>query len=66
MIKDLKELDKFLRICRKQGVTEIAIEGISVKLGEMTGTPDTSSSEDTQSDELTPEQLMFYAVGGAQ
>lgn len=68
MIKDLKELGKFLRICREQGVTEITLEGISVKLGELKddAPADTQTADDIQTDELTPDQLMFYAAGGAQ
>lgn len=67
MIKDLKELDKFLRICRKQGVTEITVEGISVKLGDLRDNlpGESQASESMDTDELTPEQLMFMAVGGA-
>lgn len=64
MLTDLKELEKFLKICRKQGVTDISFEGISVKLGALpTKTED--SSDEIPTDELTPEQMMFYAVGGA-
>lgn len=66
MLNDLKEFEKFLKICRKQGVTEVTLAGVAVKLGEM---PNKSSaqdeSEEIPTDELSPEQLMFYAVNGA-
>ena len=35
MIPDLKALEKLLKLCRKQGVTEIAYEGLSLKFGEI-------------------------------
>lgn len=67
MISDLKEFEKFLKLCRKQGVTEVTFAGVFVKLGDM---PVKGSADDGDeiipTDELTPEQLMFYAVNGAQ
>lgn len=67
MINDTKELEKFLKICRKQGVIEIRFGGVSVAFGDL---PKKSSepeeSEETQTDELTPEQLAFFSVGGHQ
>jgi hypothetical protein len=35
MINDLKEFEKFLKICRKQGVTDVTLSGVSVKLGDL-------------------------------
>lgn len=63
MINDLKEFEKFLKICRKQGVSDITFEGVSVKLGNMPSKAD-SSDDEIPTDELTPEQLMYYAVTG--
>jgi len=62
MINDLKDFEKFLKICRKQGVTEVSIAGTTVKLGDLpirSGEPD---SDDIPTDELSTEQLMFYHV----
>ncbi len=65
MFKDLSELTAFLKICRKQGVLEIKYGDVSVKLGD---TPkkskDDADNQDIPTDELTPEQLMFYSAGG--
>jgi len=63
MIKDLKDLEKFFKLCRKQGISEISIEGVSVKFGDLPYKP-SSSSEDTEieTEGLTPEELMFYSV----
>lgn len=66
MLNDLKEFEKFLKICRKQGITEVSFAGTSVKFGELP-VKSSSESDEIQTDELTPEELMFYAVnGGAQ
>lgn len=67
MISDLKELEKFLKICRKQGVIDIAFGGISVKLGDLPSKASSQSDDDSEipTEELTSEQLMFYAVDSA-
>lgn len=66
MLTDLKEFEKFLKICRKQGVTEVTFSGTSVKLGDLPAKANQADeSEEIPTDELTPEQLMFYAVNGS-
>lgn len=67
MIKDLDELTAFLKICRKQGVTDINFEGLSVKFGELPQKlrKDDGSEETEAPEGLTPEQLMYFSVGGA-
>lgn len=65
MIGDLKELEKFLKLCRKQGVLDISFDGFHVKLGDLPSKVDESSSSDEiPTDELTAEQLMYFAVSG--
>jgi hypothetical protein len=66
MIKDLKELQALLKLCRKQGVTEIDWADLKLKFGDMPkkGSPEASDDE-VNVDELTPEQLMFFSAGGA-
>lgn len=66
MINDLKELEKLLKLCRKQGVTEINLGTVAFKLGDL---PDKSKEEEETvsnfpSEVLTPDQLMFYSAGG--
>lgn len=72
MIESLRDLEKFLKLCRKQGVQEIDLHGLKVKLGDL---PEARSSSMTTEElldpyknfptgELTPEQLMFYSAGG--
>lgn len=68
MIKDLKELQSLLKLCRKQGVTEISLSGTVIKFGEL---PKKSSEPEDDSDEiptdgLTPEQLMFFSAEAGQ
>ncbi len=68
MIKDLKSLKHLLKICREQGVTEITLEGLNIKFGEMPDTADAVSTTYDTADavnELTEQQLMFYSVEGA-
>jgi len=63
MIKDLKDFERFLKICRKQGVTEVSFEGTSVKLGELPSkTNDTAETDEIPTDGLSDEELMFYHV----
>lgn len=73
MIKDLKELEKLLKLCRKQGVTELKVEGCEFKLGEMPQVKDSNPEVENNPDDpyanfptgtLTPEQLAFYSSGG--
>lgn len=63
MISDLKEFERFLKICRKQGVTEVSFNGTSVKLGDLPNkNQETNDSDEIPTDELTPDELMFYHV----
>lgn len=65
MIKDLKDLQALLKLCRKQGITEIKFAGTEIKFGELPKkSNDSDSSDEIDTDELTPEQLMFYSAGG--
>lgn len=60
MINDLKDFEKFLKICRKQGVTDVAFNGVTVKLGSLPGRSD--DSEEIHTDGLTDEQFADYYI----
>jgi hypothetical protein len=70
LIESLKDLEKLLKLCRKQGVTEIKLGVVELKLGDLP--TEQTVSMDVSDDpyksfpqgELTPEQLMFYSAGG--
>lgn len=63
MINDLKELQALFKLCRKQGVTEIDLGAIKIKFGDLPVTRiNQEQSDEIPTDELTPEQLMFYSV----
>jgi len=66
-MNDLKEFERFLKICRKQGVTEVTYNGTSVKLGDL---PQKASQQDESdeipTDEPTPDEMIFYAVRDAE
>ncbi len=65
MINDLKEFEKFLKICRKQGVSDVTLNGVTVKLGNLPSKASDDDSDDIKTDALTPEDLAFYAVNSA-
>ena len=65
MLTDLKELEKFFKLCRKNGIVDISFEGITVKFGDPPAPKTAASSEEvdeSQISEPTPEELMYYAV----
>lgn len=74
MITNLKDLEKLLKLCRKQGVLEIDLGSVKLKLGnlpqavESVGEQDEIESDNPYanfpSGPLSPEQLMFYSSGG--
>ncbi len=73
MIESLKDLERLLKLCRKQGVTEIKLGAVELKLGEMpvsqaemqaaAADPKDPLANFPEGD-LTPEQLAFYSAGG--
>lgn len=65
MITDLKDLERFFKICRKQGVTEIDTQGISVKFGDLPHKTFEDQPDDGVSSDPTPDELMFYAINNA-
>jgi len=67
MIKDQKELQALLKLCRKQGVTEITLEGISIKFGALPAKRAGESAADDDDDEiptgeLSLEELTFFSA----
>ncbi len=66
MIKDLSELQKFLKLCRKHGIKEIKYGDCAVTFGDLPHRqePEDDSAE-IPTEELTPEQMMFFSVGGS-
>ena len=76
MVTNLKDLEKLLKLLRKQGVTEFICADVTLKLGELPAQPKGSiefheGAEDPADPwasfpegELTNEQLAFYSSGG--
>lgn len=73
MINDFKDLEKFLKVCRKQGVTEATCGSFSFKLGDLPIETTSNASTDHNpvdpyanfpQGDLSPEQLAFYSSGG--
>lgn len=72
MIENLKDLKALLKLCRQNGVTEINLGSVALKLGDMPVQHPSQSIEDEQEDlltdfpdgNLTAEELTFFANGG--
>lgn len=72
MIENLKDLERLLKLCRKQGVQELSLGTVTLKLGDLPTSrepvADTDESEDPFADfpdgPLTNEELTFFANGG--
>lgn len=73
---DIKQIEKLLKLCRKQGVTEFKVEGIEFKLGDLPAENQSGASialdeiptenpyANFPSGIMTPSQLAFYSSGG--
>lgn len=68
MIKDLGELQKILKLCRKQGVTEIKLGDVSISFGPLPKKAQDAADDldEPETDELTPEQLIYFSAGGVE
>lgn len=73
MITDLKDLQKLLKLCRSQGITDIKLNGIEIKFGDLPSDQKTLQDDviptvnpyaNFPDGELSPEQLAFYSSGG--
>lgn len=65
MIKDLKELEALLKLCRKQGVKDIKFGDCAVVFGDLQKKrKEDGDSADVPTDEPSAEELMFYSSGG--
>lgn len=74
MIQNLKDLEKLLKLLRKQGVIDFKHGEISLKLGDLPYEQKTVQLEEEElvnpyanfpEGMLTPQQLMFYSSGGS-
>ena len=66
MIDSLKDLERLLKLCRKQGVLELKIRGCEFRLGDKpteTGTEITDETgKQAEQEILSQEDLMFYSA----
>ena len=73
MVENIKDLEKLLKLCRKQGVLSLKWGNVEFNLGDapqqLSSPIEEKDSSDTYSDfppgELSPEQLMYYSAGGS-
>ena len=74
MVDNLKDLERLLKLCRKQGVSEITLQGVAFKLTDLPAEKShfSADADDEPADtyagfpegDLTPEELTFFASGG--
>lgn len=71
MINSLKDIEKLMKLCRKQGITEFVLKDLVLRFGELPQQQSTVVDIDPENPysnfpqgELTPEQLAFYSAGG--
>ena len=73
MIQSIKDLEKLLKLLRKQGVIDFKHGELSLHMGDLPSQPVAAQEEDIESFDpyanfpegmLTPEQLAHYASGG--
>ena len=72
MIETLKDLEKFFKLCRKQGVIEANLVTHTYKFGDLPSEPIAVEPEENTDPyanfpqgTLTPEQLAYYSAGGS-
>lgn len=75
MIQNLKDLEKLLKLLRKQGVQDFKMGEIALKLGDLPAEAGTAQVQEGEVLDdpyanfppgmLTPEQLAFYSAGGS-
>jgi hypothetical protein len=64
-----KELEQYLKVCRRHGVTYLCIDGVSVTLdlahapSRTTPTPQVSEPSDSPTPELSEEDILNWSAG---
>lgn len=70
MVETLKDLERLLKLLRKQGVTDFKMNGIDLKLGELPSEPGESFEQDEDQlphpAAMTDEQLIAWTLNQAQ
>lgn len=62
-IETLKDLEAMLKVCRKQGVESIKVDGLEIKLGDLEVKNPTASTEPEIQQAYTDEQLLNWSTG---
>lgn len=72
MIENLKDLQKFFKLCREQGITKADLTQMQFEFGDITEPVRAVTYSEESSDPyknfpqgvLSPEELAFYSAGG--
>lgn len=59
-LPNIKELERLLKMCRKQGITELTMLDMSFKFGDLP--KDRAGEEEENPHGLTEEQMLYYSV----
>jgi len=63
-IETLKELEAMLKVCRKQGVTSISVDGIQLQLGDLPAEKLSAEPLKEQvEDAYSAEDIAFWSTG---
>ena len=66
-VENLKELEALLKTCNRQGVREIIIDGITLKLDGLSNATKPVLKDDKKeesTDEFSPEQILMWSSYG--
>ena len=61
VIPNVKELEKLLKMCRKQGVTELTAEGFSFKFGDLPRDTEQDQGADSIPAQPSEEELLYWS-----
>ncbi len=65
-LESIKDLEAIIKLCRKQGVQTISIDGVSLSLGDVPQKAKngaTDISEPKVEDQPSDEELLFWSAG---
>jgi hypothetical protein len=66
MIQDLKDLKALFKLCRAQGVLELKMNGIELKLGNLPTENTTQESSEYESEMISDDKLLYWSTPQGQ
>lgn len=59
-LPNIKELEKLLKMCRKQGITELTMQGMAFKFGDLPREMN-DQTEDSTTAQPSDEELLYWS-----